>query len=164
MNERKIIIFCIFVTILILGGGVIFLSGSPASATISTYQNAKVSVDQKTFDWGQINMKNGNVNKTFIIKNTGTDVLKVTKVKTSCHCTKAQVTINGTTSPSFGMNTAFPWVGEVAPGNEAQLSVVFDPAYHGPNGVGPITRYISVDTNDQNNSTLEFTLTANVTK
>ena len=99
-----------------------------------------------------------------MLKNTGTDVLKLTKVKTSCHCTKAQVIINGNTSPSFGMNTVSPWVGEVAPGGEAQLNVVFDPAYHGPNSVGPITRYISVDTNDPSNPNLEFTLTATVTK
>lgn len=164
MNEKKIIISITLITVLILIGGGFFLSKGETSATITASQNAKAAIDQKIYDWGTINMNNGNVNKTFIIKNAGTDVLKLTKVKTSCHCTKAQVTINGKTSPSFGMNTVSPWVGEVAPGNEAQLNIVFDPAYHGPNGVGPITRYISVDTNDPNNSTLEFTLTANVTK
>lgn len=165
MTEKKVIIGVVLLTLLILTGGIIVLSGSSTvSTTVSTSQNAEVSVDQKTYDWGTINMKDGNVSKTFVIKNTGTDVLKLTKVKTSCHCTKAQVTINGNTSPSFGMNTVSSWVGEVAPGNEAQLNIVFDPAYHGPNGVGPITRYISVDTNDSNNSTLEFTLTANVAK
>lgn len=165
MNDKKIIIGVILFTTLILIGGIFLLSGgSSTSATITSSQNSKASIDQKNYDWGQINMKDGNVSKMFAIKNTGTDALRLTRVKTSCHCTKAQVTINGNTSPSFGMNTVSPWVGEVAPGNEAQLNVVFDPAYHGPNGVGPITRYISVDTNDPNNSTLEFTLTANVIK
>lgn len=165
MTEKKVIISVVLFALLILIGGIVALSGSSTtSTTISTSQNAKASVDQKTYDWGTINMKDGNVSKTFAIKNAGTDVLKLTKVKTSCHCTKAQVTINGNTSPSFGMNTVSPWVGEVPPGNEAQLNIVFDPAYHGPNGIGPITRYISVDTNDPNNSTLEFTLTANVIK
>ncbi len=157
MTEKKIIIALILVTTLLLVGGVFFLSKGETS-------NAKATIDQKTFDWGTINMNNGNVNKTFTIKNIGTEVLKLTKVKTSCHCTKASVIINGAASPSFGMNTVSPWVGEVPPNSEAQLNIVFDPAYHGPNGVGPITRYISVSTNDPNNSTLEFTLTANVTK
>lgn len=164
MTEKKIIIGVVLFTLLILIGGIVALSGSSTSTTISASQNAKVSIDQKTYDWGTINMKDGNVSKTFVIKNAGTDILKLTKIKTSCHCTKAQVIINEVASPSFGMNTVSPWVGEVAPGNEAQLNIVFDPAFHGPNGVGPITRYISVDTNDPNNSTLEFTLTANVTK
>ncbi len=164
-QENKIIIGVILFTLLILIGGVILLSGSGStSPTITFLENVKATVDQKNYDWGQINMKDGNVSKIFVIRNTGTDVLKLTKVKTSCHCTKAEVTIDGNISPSFGMNTASPWVGEVTPGNEAQLNIVFDPAYHGPNGVGPITRYISVDTNDPDNSTLEFTLTANVVK
>lgn len=165
MGEKKVIIGIIIFTALILGGAIFLLSGSSStSATITPSQNVKVNIDQKTYDWGTINMKDGNVSKNFVIKNTGTDVLKLTKVKTSCHCTKAQVIINGATSPSFGMNTVSPWVGEVVQGGEAQLNVVFDPAYHGPNGIGPITRYISVDTNDSSNPTLEFTLTANVTK
>lgn len=165
MNDKKIIIAIVLFSALVLGGAIFLLSGnSSTSAIITPSQNTKASIDQKTYDWGTIKMKDGNVSKNFVIKNTGTDVLKLTKVKTSCHCTKAQVIINGNTSPSFGMNTVSPWVGEVASGGEAQLNVVFDPAYHGPNGVGSITRYISVDTNDPSNPNLEFTLTANVTK
>lgn len=166
MSEKKVIIGIILVTFLILAGGIFWASSgnNAAPPPITASQNAKASIDQKTYDWGQINMKDGNVSKTFVIKNIGTDTLKLTKVKTSCHCTKAQVTIDGNTSPSFGMNTVSPWVGDVAPGGEAQLNIVFDPAFHGPNGIGPITRYISVDTNDSSNSKLEFTLTANVIK
>lgn len=164
MNEKKIIIIFVLITILSVVGGIALLSKSPSSssASISISQNAKAGVDQKIFDWGTINMKDGNVSKNFVIKNTGTDVLMLTKIKTSCHCTKAQITVNGVASPFFGMNTVSSWVGEVVPGNEAQINIVFDPAYHGPNGIGPITRYISVDTNDPDNKTLEFTLTANV--
>ena len=165
MSDKKVVVGIILVTVLIIVGGIFLISGnSSTSAAITSSQNAKVTVDNRNYDWGNIPIKGGNVSKIFTIRNTGTNVLKLTKVKTSCHCTKAQVIINGNTSPFFGMNAVSPWVGEVALGNEAQLNVIFDPAYHGSNGVGPITRYISVDTNDPNNSTLEFTLTANVTK
>lgn len=162
MSEKNIIIVGVTVVIFGLLGAVFFLSKASTPAEITSSQNVALSVDQNTYDWGTINMKDGNVSKAFIIKNTGTDILKLTKVKTSCHCTKAWIIINGDSSPAFGMNTVSPWVGELAPGGEAELSIVFDPAYHGPNGIGPITRYISVDTNDPKNRTLEFTLTADV--
>lgn len=163
MSDKKVIYILAAITVAILGGAITFLgNGSPSSAKVNISPNVKLSVDQKTFDWGQIPINGGNVNKTFTIKNTGTEDLKLFNVKTSCHCTKAQITINGVTSPSFGMDSISPWVGEVPPGSKAQLNVVFDPAYHGANGRGPITRYISVSTNDVNNQKLEFTLTANV--
>jgi hypothetical protein len=165
MSEKKIIIGVIVFTMLLLIGGVVLLSGgSSTSATVTTSQNAKATVDQKNFDWGQINMKGGNVSKTFTIKNTGTDALKLTNIKTSCHCTKAQVKIGNNSSPYFGMNSVSPWIGEVPPGQEAQLEVIFDPAYHGPQGVGPINRLVAVETNDKSSSRIEFSLTGTVYK
>lgn len=163
--NNKIIIGIVLFTVSLLVGGIILLSGSGStSATITVSQNAKATVGQKNYDWGQINMKDGNVSKTFAIKNTGTDTLKLTNIKTSCHCTKAQVKINNTSSPFFGMNNVSSWIGEVVPGQEAQLEVVFDPAYHGPQGVGPINRLVAVETNDKNNSRIEFSLTGTVYK
>ncbi|MBI2074964.1 MAG: DUF1573 domain-containing protein [Candidatus Levybacteria bacterium] len=164
MSEKKIIIIFVLITILILGGGVFFLSTSSAPAQISSSKNAKVAIDQKTYNWGKIPYSGGNATKTFKIKNTGTDVLKLTNIKTSCVCTKALVVIDGAESPYFSMHSSSSWVGEVKPGKEASLTVIFDPAFHGPSGVGPITRIISVATNDINNPNLEFTLTGNVVK
>ncbi len=165
MSDKKIIIGVVLFTVLLLVGGIVLLSGGGStSATITASQNAKAAVDQKTFDWGQINMKGGNVSKTFTIKNTGTDTLKLTNIKTSCHCTKAQIKIGQDSSPYFGMSSISSWIGEVPPGQEAQLEVIFDPAYHGPQGVGPITRLVAVETNDQSNSRIEFSLTGTVYK
>ncbi len=157
MTEKKIIISIVIFTILLLFGGVLLLSGGSPT-------NAKAGVDQLNFDWGQIDMKGGNVSKTFTIKNTGTDILQLTKIRTSCHCTKAQIKIGETLSPYFGMNSSFSWVGDVPPQKEAQLEVIFDPAYHGPSGVGPINRLVSVETNDTKNSRIEFSLTGTVFK
>lgn len=165
MNEKRIILGIVLFTILILVGGIVLLSGGGStSATITASQNAKAKVDQKNYDWGQINMKGGNISKTFTIKNIGTDTLKLTNIKTSCHCTKAQVKIGNISSPYFGMNNVSSWIGEVPPRQEAQLEVVFDPAYHGPQGIGPITRLVSVETNDKSNSRIEFSLTGTVFK
>lgn len=165
MNDKKIIIGFVIFTLLILGGGIYILSQTNTSpVVIKSSQNAKVLVDQKTFDWGNIPYGGGNATKTFTIKNTGTDVLQLTNIKTSCACTYAQLTIDGKTSPKFSMHTTSGWVGEVSPGKEAALTVVFDPAFHGPTGVGPVERLISVQTNDVSNSNLEFSLKGVVVK
>lgn len=165
MNDKKIVIGLIVLTLLILGGGIYVLSAtSSTSPKVVASQNAKAEIDQKTFDWGNIPYSGGNVNKTFTIKNTGTDTLKLTGVKTSCTCTKAQVSIDGKVSPYFSMHATSSWVGEVNPGKEAKLEVIFDPAFHGPTGVGPMERLISVETNDVQNPNLEFSLKGVVVK
>lgn len=165
MTDKKLIIGLIVLTVLILGGGIFALSSTSATpAQITASQNAKVSVDQRTFDWGNIPYSGGNATKTFTLKNSGTDVLKLSGVKTSCTCTKAQISIDGKTSPYFSMHSSSSWVGEVAPGKEARLLVIFDPAFHGPSGVGSIERLISLNTNDVQNPTLEFSLKGVVVK
>ncbi len=164
MTDKKIIIGLIIATLLILGGGIYVLSISSASVKITSSQNAKISVDQKTFDWGNIPYSGGNATKAFAIKNIGSDVLQLTGVKTSCTCTKAQIVIDGKSSPYFSMHSTSSWVGEVAPGKEAQLTVIFDPAFHGPIGVGPVERLVSMQTNDVQNPNLEFSLKGVVVK
>lgn len=165
MNDKKIIIGFVVLTLLILGGGVYILSVTTANpAQVNLAQNAKVEVDQKTYDWGDISYSGPDASKTFTIKNTGTDILKLTNIKTSCACTYVQLTIEGKMSPKFGMHTTSSWVGEVAAGREAQLTVVFDPDFHGPQGVGPMERLVSVETNDISNPALEFSLKGVVVK
>lgn len=164
MADKKIIIGLIVLTMLILGGGVYFLSSTATSTQVIPSQNVKVEIPERTFDWGNIPYSGGNATKTFTIKNTGTGVLQLSGVKTSCTCTKAQVTIDGKGSPYFSMHSTTGWVGEVAPGKEAQLLVIFDPAFHGPSGVGPVERLISLETNDIQNPKIEFSLKGVVVK
>mgnify|MGYP001585303588 CR=1 FL=1 len=162
--EFKLVLLTIASTIVILSGGIMFLNSSQTPQVASS-QNANAYVTSPTSaDWGQIPMYKGNVTKEFILKNTGTDTLKLFNIKTSCHCTKAHLTIGSNDSPDFGMDSYSSWVGEVAPGKEAKLSVVFDPAYHGQQGVGPINRFVSVETNDKTNPKLIFTVTGTVIK
>lgn len=147
-----------------MGGGVVFISSSQAPQ-VTASQNAKAyTISPTSADWGQIPMDKGNVTKEFSLKNTGTDTLKLFNIKTSCHCTKAHVTVGSDESPDFGMDSYSSWTGEVPPGKEAKLTVIFDPAYHGPSGVGPINRFVSVETNDKTNPKLTFTVTGTVFK
>lgn len=164
MNDKKIIITFLLITVLIVGGGVWVLSKTASSPGIIISSSAKVLVENKTYDWGNIAFGGGNVSKSFTIKNIGTETLKLTNIKTSCTCTKAQVEIEGKVSPYFSMHSQSNWIGEVNAGKEAKLTVIFDPAFHGPSGVGPIERLVSVKTNDSSNQNLEFSLKGVVVK
>lgn len=165
MGEKTVIIIITLVTLLILGGVVIVMSGSGSSnAQITLTQNAKAEALERNFDWGKIDYNGPKATKTFKIKNTGMEILKLTNIKTSCTCTSAQIIIDGNKSPLFSMHSGFSWVGEVLPEKEADLVVVFDQSFHGPSGVGPVERLISVETNDSQNPKIEFNLTGNVVK
>lgn len=165
MNDKKIITLIIFLSLAVLIGGVVFLSRSTTTSQISASANAKAYVkDPTSFDWGNIPMYKGNVIKKFSLKNEGTDALTVFNVKTSCHCTVARVSVNGKESQNFGMSGVSSWMGEIAPGKEAEIIAEFDPAFHGSSGVGPITRFVSIETNDKGNSKITFTLTGTVIK
>lgn len=163
MNDKKFIIIVFAFTALILFGGVYVLSITTSTPQIDTSLSAKAYVSNPTsFDWGKVPINGGNVTKSFAIQNRGTETLKFFNVKTSCHCTRAYITINGSDSPRFGMDSLSSWVGEVPSGKDANLTVVFDPAFHGAAGVGPINRFVSVETNDKANPKLTFTLTGTV--
>lgn len=165
MNDKKIVIGLIVITLLVLGGGIFVLSSTSATpAKITASQNAKAEVPERTFDWGNITYSGEKATKTFTIKNSGSDALKLSGVKTSCTCTKAQISIDGKVSPYFSMHSTSGWAGEIPPGKEAKLLVIFDQAFHGPSGVGPIERLVSLNTNDVQNSTIEFSLRGVVVK
>lgn len=163
MSDKKFILGVIVVTLFIMAGGVL-LASKMASPQIQATADAKVTVSETVFDWGTIGMESGKAEKSFEIKNTGSETLKLFGVKTSCDCTTAQLIQGNTTSPIFGMHTESSYVLDVAPGGKADLKVIFDPAYHGPTGVGPATRQITVSTNDPDKQRLNFILTAMVTK
>lgn len=167
MFEKKFIGFIVLITAIALLGGVFLVSknnsGEVASESTMS-ENAKSVVEETSYDWGEIGINDGNVEKIFKIKNDGTDTLKLSNVVTSCMCTTAQLSLGDKTSPTFGMHSKSSYVLDVPSGETAELKVIFDPAFHGPSGVGPINRQIKVETNDQSSPELNFMLTAMVRK
>jgi len=162
--DKKIIGVIFGATLLFLIGGIYFISGQDNSAQVQEDKNVKAYISETTFDWGEIGINNGKAEKTFDIKNEGTGMLKLSNISTSCMCTTAQLILDGKASPAFGMHQKSSYVMEVPPQKTAKLKVVFDPLYHGPDGVGAITRQIKVETNDPGNPELDFMLTATVRK
>lgn len=164
MSEKKLIGIIFAVSVLIIGAGGYFVATTGNSAAVEQSEGAVVTVETKSHEWGEIGINNGTVMVTFPIKNTGTSPLSLYNIETSCMCTTAMVKVGQNVSPKFGMHSKSDYVMEVAPGDEAELVVEFDPAFHGPSGVGPINRQITVQTNDPANPKLTFIATAMVTK
>lgn len=163
MKDKKFIILIILSTLIIMFGGVYFLSStSSGSPQVAASVNAKANFGQTDYDWGKIEYSGEKATKSFVIKNTGTEILKLYNIKTSCHCTKAHLTINGVDGPEFEMGGNSPWVGEIKPGQEGKLTIVFDQTYHGLQGVGYVARYTSVETNDPAHSKITFTTSGTV--
>ncbi|KGN75170.1 hypothetical protein HR11_05450 [Porphyromonas macacae] len=84
--------------------------------TMGTAQNQKsqgavISAAETDYDFGNIKEANGNVSHTFIIKNTGSKPLVLTRVVASCGCT----------TPEFDKEP-------IAPGREGKIKVTFNPA------------------------------------
>ena len=163
MKQKTVLIVIGIITFAILGTGAWLLS-RPTGVEVEKSDQAKAEVGETNYDWGEIKINGGNTEKVFLIKNTGTGPLKLSGVSTSCMCTIAQVIIDGKESPFFAMHQKSSWVGEIPAGKEAELKIVFDPAFHGPSGVGQMIRQIVVETNDKDNPQLEFMLKGNVVK
>lgn len=163
MKQKSVLIILGLITFAVLGLGVWLLS-RPVGIEVPKSDQAKAEVAEANHDWGEIKINGGKVEKIFMIKNSGSSALKLSEVSTSCMCTTAQVIIGGKGSPLFGMHQKSSWVGEIPAGEEAELKIVFDPAFHGPSGIGAMTRQITVATNDKANPKLEFLLKGIVVK
>lgn len=120
---------------------------------ISLTNSGKITpLENPAFDWGDINIEGGNVDRTFKFKNEGDKDLIIKSAGTSCMCTTAEVKLpNGTLSPKFGMHEKIIWGGIVKPGEEFEVKIVFDPLAHGPDGVGPIQREVYIETSSEIN-------------
>lgn len=109
-------------------------------------------------------MANGIVRHSFAVKNAGDIPVTVRQVYTSCMCTEATLLVAGGRRigpfgmPGHGMPPSINR--EFAPGEEATIEVAFDPAAHGPAGVGMIERLIYLETDG---GPFVLRITANVT-
>ncbi|MDP1719096.1 MAG: DUF1573 domain-containing protein, partial [bacterium] len=109
-----------------------------------------LNAEETSFDFGSISMAAGKVTHMFKIKNATAEPVIVGKIYTSCMCTAASLINDGRRLGPFGMpaHGAIPSIDEqIKPGGEAVVEVVFDPAAHGPAGVGTIQRVVTLENN-----------------
>jgi hypothetical protein len=121
-------------------------------------------VEASNYDFGAISMRDGKVSTIFKIKNTEGEPIKMSKLYTSCMCTEATLKMAGKTKGPFGMlgHGFIPSFNEILePEGVAEIEVVFDPAAHGPAGIGKIQRTVTLENNG--GRPIELLITANVT-
>ena len=160
----KIIITGAVATLALLFGGLFFLSRSQPQVSVNPLATGQLTAGESFYDFGSVSMAKGLVSHKFTLTNSGTVSATVTKMFTSCMCTKAKLTFAGQSWGPVGMpgQTAIPNLAvQVDPGQEAVVEVIFDPNAHGPAGVGIIERQVTIEQNGQ--SPLQLSFKASVT-
>ncbi|MEK7085631.1 MAG: DUF1573 domain-containing protein [Patescibacteria group bacterium] len=152
-NSKKSLIFASALAVSLFAFTACNTALSVNPELISLTNSGKIlPLENHAFDWGDVNIEGGNVDKTFKFKNDGDKDLIIKSAGTSCMCTTAEVKLpDGTLSPKFGMHEKIIWGGIVKPGEEFEVKVVFDPLAHGPDGVGPIQRTVFIETSSEIN-------------
>ncbi len=120
----------------------------PVPETSGTGSGILAVMGESKYDFGSISMKNGIVKNTFTIKNDGAEPINLSKMYTSCMCTTATLMLRGAQWGPVGMpghGGVPPIDQEINPDEEATVEVAFDPAAHGPAGVGRIEREIIIE-------------------
>jgi len=147
----------IFISIAVIAIGFLFWgrnksSTSGGGAILATgVTPATVSGEISPYDFGSVSMARGKVEHDFALKNTADGDLVIDRVETSCMCTKAVLGLpDGKEIGPFGMlgHGFTPSVNAVVhPGETVTVRAVFDPAAHGPAGIGKVERQIILGTN-----------------
>lgn len=165
-NSQKLTIGILFV----LAAATIFWIARPASDVAEPVVagtgtgSGRLSATEASYDFGKVSMSAGKVSHDFTIKNSGSGSLVIEKLYTSCMCTSASLVLRGDKIGPFGMpgHGFVPGIREtMGPGEEAGVGVVFDPAAHGPAGVGRIERVVYLENNA--GSPLQLKISATVT-
>ncbi|MFQ6015557.1 MAG: DUF1573 domain-containing protein [Anaerolineae bacterium] len=121
-------------------------------------------IEPDTVDLGTVPVTDEPVSTAFHIQNAGEQDLTITGIKTSCMCTTAYLESEEGTSPTFGAHdNPTGWSVKLPPGAEAKLVVTFDPAAHGPKGVGQFRRVISIYSDDPLDSQVNVEVAVEVT-
>lgn len=169
MKSKNFVIFAAIILVATLGF-VIFSKSktSEGEAKVPTQSASVLSALETDFDFGTIAMKDGDVSKVFELENEGTEPILISKVYTSCMCTLAKITTaKGETSGPYGMPGHGGGISKanviVGAGEIVKIEAVFNPAAHGPSGVGLANRTVFIETNSTQTPKVELNFTAKVT-
>lgn len=152
MNNMNKTIIGIVTAVFVLGGLIwIARPDSQNSTVLSTRSNGTLIVEEgNNYDFGTISMAAGKVKHQFKIKNTSSEAVNIKKMYTSCMCTTATLTVRSKQFGPYGMpgHGAIPKINQSINSNEEVIvEIIFDPAAHGPAGVGRIQRTITIENN-----------------
>lgn len=148
---KKILIMSVIALALV--GGIFTIArspagGDPAPAVAGARAPQPLSVIGSPYDFGPVSMARGKVSYDFRVTNSGTEPVTIRKMYTSCMCTVARLTTREGTIGPVGMpgHGFVPNIDRViAPGETAVVTATFDPAAHGPAGIGRIDRTVILE-------------------
>ena len=173
LSTHRNVILGVGAAMLALGGLIIAAMPEPGAkrpANVESRSSASanaagaLSARDTNFNFGSISMAGGKVTHRYWIKNAGTEPIIIRKLYTSCMCTTAALVKGGRKSDPYGMpgHAFIPSISvPIGPKEEAMVEVVFDPAAHGPSGIGPIDRIVTIE--NSGGRPLELAFRANVT-
>jgi hypothetical protein len=164
MKDFSPILIVFGLTAVLIIGFLFFAKGGGSYNPQAEYASVEeILVEPTHHDFGTISMAKGKVETEFKLKNTSEKPLKIRQLQTSCMCTEAVMRIGDKESPVFGMHANPTWLEDFPAQTEATIKVVFDPAAHGPGGVGKIERVVQVLFAEPENGVKEMHLSAEVT-
>lgn len=152
MNKTIIIVLAVVLVIV----GLLYwgrqVQNPPLDSVGAGNVSESIITNENFYDFGQISMKDGNVEKVFTVTNASEVSVLIEKLTTSCMCTVAFFEAESGEKGPFGMpghGGIVPRLNErIASGESRNVRVVFDPNAHGPAGVGPISRVVYLEGKD----------------
>lgn len=152
-KDTKILVGIIVGFLILLSAGVFLLTKGVKEDENIPYQDvAGIVATPVSYDLENVPIKGGVVTKEYEIKNTTDKVIKIKKIATSCMCTTASVEIGDRKTSFFGMEMPgdknAPINLEITANETGRVIVNFDPAAHGPQGVGPFDRIVWITFSD----------------
>lgn len=149
MKTGKKVIIIVFATLVLMVGGVYFVTrqdNSVSDLSLAKVELVDVQVSPDNYDIGKVLMKSGIVTREYEIKNDSENTLRLKKIVTSCMCTRAQVMVGDKRTRFYAMEMGgakYPVISFDIPGKStAKVIVRFDPAAHGIQGAGVVDRSI----------------------
>ena len=152
---KNLIILILIIAVLIVG--LFFWKGNKSSTNgtvLATLQGdttqASITEPIPAYDFGPVSMAKGNVEHDFAITNTTDSDITINQAETSCMCTEVLLKLpDGKEMGPYGMpghGSSFNRsVGAVIkPGEVIFVKVIFNPAAHGPAGIGKIERIVTL--------------------
>lgn len=163
----------IILFLLVLGGliwvarpsGSADTASAPEADTKARAEAGPLATEESEFDFGEVSMADGTVSHIFVVTNALNAPVTVRQVYTSCMCTTATLGVGaGKNLGPYGMpgHGFTPRIKEtIAPGKEFTVTAIFDPAAHGPAGVGRVERVVTIEYDE--GGPLELSFSATVT-
>lgn len=159
--NKYIIGAIVLVGVLLIGYATVYSNQGNESDNLTNVSASasKLTVLEQPYDFGDIEIFDGKVSTNYTLKNEGTEDVTITKAGTSCMCTEGEIA-----GFTFGMHGSDVKSVIIPAGGEEIVKATYDPLAHGPNGVGPVTRTLELETNSIETPKIELRFSANVIK